>query len=84
GNKIPDGTKLDEEFRIPLPYDFDKQKIRLLTSHLERDDLNAEILKENGTPEDTGTGTDIIEEDDGYVLVIKGYYVGEYFTILTF
>jgi hypothetical protein len=67
-----------------LPRDFDKQKTYLLTSHLERDDLNAEILKENGTPEDTGTGTDIIEEEDGYVLVVKGYYVGEYFTILTF
>ncbi|MDR1467346.1 MAG: hypothetical protein LBI55_02870, partial [Oscillospiraceae bacterium] len=73
---------LDEEFRIPLPYDFDKQKIYLLTSLLEKDDLKAEILKENGTPEDTGT--DIIKENDGYVLVIKGYYVGEYFTILTF
>jgi hypothetical protein len=84
GNKIPNGTKLDEEFRIPLPYDFDKQKIYLLTSHLERDDLKAEVLKENSTPEDSGTDADVVKEDDGYVLVIKGYYVGEYFTILAF
>jgi hypothetical protein len=84
GNKIPNGTKLDEEFRIPLPYDFDKQKIYLLTSLLEKDDLKAEVLKENSISEDSGTGTDIIKENDSYVLVVKGYYVGEYFTILTF
>ncbi|MDR1466805.1 MAG: hypothetical protein LBI55_00030, partial [Oscillospiraceae bacterium] len=80
GNKIPDGTKLDEEFRIPLPYDFDKQKIRLLTSHLERDDLKAEVLKENVSE----NNADIYKEDDSYTMVVKGYYVGEYFTILTF
>ncbi|MDR1466806.1 MAG: Ig-like domain-containing protein [Oscillospiraceae bacterium] len=80
GNKIPNGTKLDEEFRIPLPYDFDKQKIYLLTSHLKRDNLKGSILKENASENNAG----IYKEDDGYVLVIKGYYVGEYFTILTF
>ncbi|MDR1466948.1 MAG: hypothetical protein LBI55_00775 [Oscillospiraceae bacterium] len=76
GNKIPNGIKLTSDLRIPLPKDFDIKRTRLLTSHLEINDLKGEILKENSDITDL--------ENSEYILLIKEYYSGQYFVILSF